>query len=151
MSTDAAFLYGITKYIDDYHLTYSSKPIYQYVNTYHNENFQANIINFPLLAPTLPGVSHADELYLQFDPLLFIPWPLSHNDTLTSLHMTRYWANFIKTGNPNGNDTPVEWTPVSRDNKQYLSLNVVPSMEQRNETYRENMQFWSDIYPYSEE
>ena len=33
-----------------------------------------------MLAPTLPGVSHADELYLQFDPLLFIPWPLGKSE-----------------------------------------------------------------------
>ena len=114
----------------------------------YNSQYQANIFNVPILAPILPGVSHADELYLQFDPLLFIPWPLSDNDTATSLHMTRYWANFIKTGNPNGADTTVEWTPVERDNTNYLNLNVVPSMEARNETYREMMEFWRDIYPY---
>ena len=62
--------------------------------------------------------------------------------------MTRYWANFIKTGNPNGNDTAVEWTPVERDNQNYLNLNVKPSMEGRNETYREMMEFWREIYPY---
>ena len=42
MFTDSYFLYGVTKYIDDYHLKFSSKPVYQYMNTYHNEKYQAN-------------------------------------------------------------------------------------------------------------
>ena len=40
MFTDSWFLYGITKYIDDFHLKYSNKPIYQYINTHHNEKNQ---------------------------------------------------------------------------------------------------------------
>ena len=40
MFTDSFFLYGVTKYIDDYHLKYSSKPVYHYINSYHNENYQ---------------------------------------------------------------------------------------------------------------
>ena len=70
------------------------------------------------------------------------------NDTRTSLHMTRYWANFIKTGNPNGADTTVEWTPTNENNKKYLNLNVEPFMEERSEEYIENMLFWRSIYPY---
>lgn len=62
--------------------------------------------------------------------------------------MTRYWANFIKTGNPNGDDTTVEWTPVDENNKKYLNLNVEPAMEERSEEYVENMQFWRNTYPY---
>ena len=40
MFTDSYFLFGVTKYIDDYHLRHSSKPIYQYINTHHNEKNQ---------------------------------------------------------------------------------------------------------------
>ena len=40
MFTDSFFLFGITKYIDDYHLKYSSKPLYNYINSYHNERNQ---------------------------------------------------------------------------------------------------------------
>ena len=45
MATDSAFLYAITKYIDDFHLTYSSKPIYHYINTHHNDNFQVRLVS----------------------------------------------------------------------------------------------------------
>ena len=40
MFTDSFFLFGITKYIDDYHLEYSTRPLYNYINTYHNERYQ---------------------------------------------------------------------------------------------------------------
>ena len=43
MFTDSYFLYGITKYIDDYHLKYSSKSLYQYMNSYHNDEYQVQI------------------------------------------------------------------------------------------------------------
>ena len=45
MATDSAFLYGITKYIDDFHLSYSSKPVYQYINTHHNDIVQVRKVN----------------------------------------------------------------------------------------------------------
>ena len=44
MATDSAFLYGITKYIDDFHQAFSSKPIYHYINTHHNDNFQVRTL-----------------------------------------------------------------------------------------------------------
>ena len=43
MFTDSYFLYGISRYIDDYHLKYSSKPLYQYINSYHNEEYQVSL------------------------------------------------------------------------------------------------------------
>ena len=88
MFTDSFFLYGVTKYIDDYHLKYSSKPVYHYINSYQNENyqvrillktfqfnhkkyFQANLFIPPTLSPKLPGVSHGDELFLEWSRVFF--------------------------------------------------------------------------------
>ena len=45
MFTDSFFLFGITKYIDEYHLQFSTKPVYQYMNSYHNENYQVDTIH----------------------------------------------------------------------------------------------------------
>merc|ERR1711971_1329360 len=100
-------LFGVTKYIDDYHLRHSSKPIYQYINTHHNEKNQVNLFLLPPFSPQLPGVSHADELFLQWSPLVFVPFGLSENDSITSLHITTMWSDFMKTGNPGG-----VWNPV---------------------------------------
>ena len=50
--------------------------------------------------------------------------------------MCNYWTNFVKTGNPNGNDadgTPMpEWKPYTageRNEMQFLSEGAVSSME----------------------
>ena len=40
MFTDSLMRYSITKYIDDYHLQHSSKPVFQYINHYINEEHQ---------------------------------------------------------------------------------------------------------------
>jgi len=141
MFTDSFFLYGVTKYIDDYHLKFSSKPVYQYINTYHNENYQAHPFHIPPLSPTLPGVTHADELFLQWSPFVFVNFGLSENDTVTSNQITSLWSNFIKTGDPGG-----VWSPVEEDTKMYLNLNMQPRMEARDEYYQERMQFWRSIY-----
>ena len=49
------------------------------------------------------GICHADELYLQFDPLQFDRVPergLNAADTSASKTMLELWKNFIKSGNP---------------------------------------------------
>ena len=78
MFTDSFFLYGVTKYIDDYHLQHSSKPVYHYINSYHNDNHQVCLLCFPPFSAKLPGVSHADELFLQWSPLVFLPFALRY-------------------------------------------------------------------------
>ena len=35
--------------------------------------------------------------------------------------MHQYWVNFVKTGNPNGNDLPV-WTKYGEDELQLMEL-----------------------------
>jgi len=44
--------------------------------------------------------------------------------------MNRYWANFVKTGNPNGAGL-VEWTPYTEDTKKVMMLDVTPWMGER--------------------
>ena len=95
---------------------------------------------FPPLSPSLPGVSHADELFLQWSPFVFVDWDLSTNDSITSQHITRLWANFVKTGDPGE-----EWRPVNSDDKMYLNINLDPQMERRDEYYNQRMEFWRSI------
>ena len=54
--------------------------------------------------------------------------------------MSSYWANFIKTGNPNGEGLP-EWQEYSKDKSKVLELGeqVQPIQDP----------FW-DLYPYVE-
>ena len=125
--------------------------------------FQLNLFDIPPLTPTLPGVTHADELFLQWSPLVHIPLEMGYyikiiyfisfmilkyfspNDILTSNHILNLWSNFIKTGDPGA-----PWEPVTDgDNKNYLNLNTDPHMEARDDSYHERMQFWRSIWLHS--
>jgi para-nitrobenzyl esterase len=69
------------------------------------------------------GAYHASELWYVFGTLnrswrtkkhCFTGW-----DYMLSQLMTRYWANFIRTGNPNGPDLP-RWDPYTEGNTAYM-------------------------------
>jgi len=67
-----------------------------------------------------PGTFHSVDLWFFFETLAkcWRPFKGKHYDL--SRQMCNYWANFIKTGNPNGPDndgTPMqEWTPYTKEN-----------------------------------
>ena len=46
---------------------------------------------------------------------------------LQANQMADYWANFIKTGDPNGEGLPT-WTPYTQENRQVMELNYGPHM-----------------------
>merc|ERR1712025_665241 len=56
-------------------------------------------------------------------------------------HMARYLANFVATGNPNGQDLPV-WDSVSSDtDAKYLDLGSKVVMEEFDSGFRERTAF----------
>ena len=67
-----------------------------------------------------PGTFHSVDLWFFFETLAkcWRPFVGRHYDL--ARQMCNYWANFVKTGNPNGNDsdgTPMqEWLPYEKDN-----------------------------------
>lgn len=66
-----------------------------------------------------PGTFHSVDLWFYFETLAkcWRPFKGKHYDL--SRQMANYWANFIKTGNPNGNDadgTPMpEWKAITAE------------------------------------
>lgn len=68
----------------------------------------------------LPGVAHADELYLQWNHLDNVEHPLNEEDAEVSLKMTTMWTNFVKFGNPTPQDQNLgyHWNPVTIENKE---------------------------------
>ncbi len=69
---------------------------------------------------------HAGELPYVFDALGFGD-PREANFTFTDVdrrlaaQMSSYWANFVKTGDPNGRGLPT-WTPYDPQNEAYLDF-----------------------------
>jgi len=138
MFTDAFFWYGIDRYLD-HHLDHSYGSVYQYLNTHLNDNSQ--MVWMPGVGG-VPGVSHADELFLQF----FGSSSLGSSDTLVSWHITTMWSNFIKFGDPTPPGGDFSWDPVTKEKREYLVLDEVLRME-RSQEYTERMQFWRQIMP----
>ncbi len=70
--------------------------------------------------PGQPATAHASELNF-----LFGTWPpgvhLSAADERVSDQMRAYWANFARTGDPNGAGLPV-WPKYSVDKQEYLAF-----------------------------
>lgn len=73
------------------------------------------------------GSPHGAELQYLFQTLKRDWRPYSAGDYELSDIMTDYWANFAKTGSPNGEGLP-EWTPFTYERPHTLMLDVRPYM-----------------------
>nr|WP_229310965.1 carboxylesterase family protein [Larkinella soli] len=75
------------------------------------------------------GAFHTGEVAYAWDNLSFIDHslrPLNRTDTELAGIMSAYWANFIKTGDPNGNGLP-NWPPYSVKGKKIMDLGDRPA------------------------
>ena len=85
-----------------------------------------------------PGTFHSSDLWFYFENLAkcWRPFKGKHYDL--ARHMCNYWANFFKTGDPNGLDadgTPMpEWKPFSLEEENYMYWGDVaePKVEKDN-------------------
>jgi para-nitrobenzyl esterase len=70
------------------------------------------------------GAFHTAEVAYAYDNLRFINHqlrPLEPADDKIAHDMSRYWANFVKTGNPNGNGLP-QWPLYDAKEKQIMVI-----------------------------
>ena len=76
---------------------------------------------------TVVGPFHSAELVYQFGTL-YTGWrPWREEDYRASERMMDYWANFVKTGDPNGEGLP-RWEKHAAGDKQCLLLGADPHM-----------------------
>nr|XP_022310060.1 carboxylesterase 1C-like isoform X2 [Crassostrea virginica] len=73
------------------------------------------------------GAGHGDEVYLLFDPTYYMQLTEEQVQSLKtekelSETVIRYWTNFAKSGNPNGENVP-EWPRYDVNSKKYLIIN----------------------------
>ncbi|XP_077648951.1 cocaine esterase-like [Urocitellus parryii] len=68
---------------------------------------------------------------------------LTEEEELLSRKMMKYWANFARNGNPNGEDLP-HW-PLFDQDQQYLQLDIQPAVGQALKAHR--LQFWTKTLP----
>ena len=67
------------------------------------------------------GSFHSSELWYVFEtyPRCWRPW--EDRDITLSKEMSAYWANFVKTGDPNGENLPA-WKPYTADHHEPMML-----------------------------
>ncbi len=100
-------------------------PVYKYCFTKQNNQYKAH---------------HTGEIMYAYDNIPVNSKNHNESDYKLEAIMSSYWANFIKTGNPNGEGLP-EWQEYSKDKSKVLELGeqVQPIQDP----------FW-DLYPYVE-
>jgi len=67
------------------------------------------------------GAFHSGEVPYVFDNLRLVDRPWEPADHQLATLMSTYWANFVKTGDPNGEGLPV-WAPYRTDEKKIMMI-----------------------------
>uniref|UniRef100_A0A2K5EGP8 Carboxylic ester hydrolase n=1 Tax=Aotus nancymaae TaxID=37293 RepID=A0A2K5EGP8_AOTNA len=103
---------------------------------------------FEDMKPAFVKADHADEVcfvfggaFLKGDIVMFEG--ATEEEKLLSQKMMKYWANFARTGNPNGDDLPL-W-PAYNLTEQYLQLDSNMSLGQKLKEQR--VQVWTSTIP----
>ncbi|XFG09443.1 hypothetical protein AB1E19_013067 [Capra hircus] len=98
--------------------------------------------------PPFVKADHTDEIrfvfggaFLKGNIVMFEE--ATEEEKTLSRKMMRYWANFARTGNPNGNGLPL-W-PAYRESEEYLQLDLNISVGQRLKELE--LKFWTETLP----
>ncbi|XP_010610489.1 acylcarnitine hydrolase isoform X2 [Fukomys damarensis] len=115
----------------------SRGPVYFY-EFQHPPNFLKNI------RPPHVKADHGDEVFFVFGPSF---WgnqiEFNEEEELLSRKMMKYWANFARNGNPNGEGLP-HW-PVLDHEELYLQLDIQPAVGHAVKAFR--LKFWMETLP----
>ncbi|KYN20422.1 Esterase E4, partial [Trachymyrmex cornetzi] len=132
--SDVVFNRGIMEAVDIQMSSDSYTPTYLYKLSYESKTY----LGKEIIKVTLPGVTHAEDLFFLFYPHMMKEFnlspPISNSDDYKIIDcLTQMWTNFAKTGDPTPvitNVTPTKWTPLKRgDMCDYLNIDLVPRME----------------------
>ncbi|KAK3103249.1 hypothetical protein FSP39_017824 [Pinctada imbricata] len=128
-----------TKGILDLHsLTF--KNTYQYLFS-----IQPSYRSYPR-TPWFRGANHGDDVAFVFGVDTYATRNTTQGERDLSKQMMRYWTNFAKTGNPNGDGQSNDsiW-PSYKDNRGYIDLNV--SITSHHDLYNDRLIVWEKVVP----
>ncbi len=105
----------------DLHRQHNSKPVFRYL--YSKVHPPHKSVDLKIYKPPL-GAHHAQEIPYSWGNLpLITDFNYSEDDYKVSDIMQVYFSNFIKTGNPNGNQLP-NWPACEPDNGFPIIMNI---------------------------
>ncbi|XP_020840859.1 liver carboxylesterase 1-like [Phascolarctos cinereus] len=111
----------------------SGAPTYMY-EFQHRPSFSTN------LKPETVKADHGDEILSVFGaPFLKVGSP--EEEKKLSRTVMKYWANFAKNGNPNGEGLP-KW-PSYNQNEGYLQINITPKAAKS--LLEKEVKFWTQV------
>lgn len=110
-------------------------PVYFY-EFQHRANF------FKDIKPPHVRADHGEEIFFVFGTF-FQRGYVTEEEELLTRKMMKYWANFVRNGNPNSEGLP-HW-PVFDQEEQYLQLNLHPAAGRALKAHR--FQFWTKTLP----
>ncbi|KFO19966.1 acylcarnitine hydrolase [Fukomys damarensis] len=106
--------------------------------------FQHPLNFFKNIRPPYMKADHGDEISFVFGLFLWgNPVHFTEEEELLNRRMMKYWANFARNGNPNGQDLP-HW-PVLDHEELYLQLNIEPTVGRALKATR--LKFWTETLP----
>ncbi|KAM9069955.1 liver carboxylesterase 1 [Sarcophilus harrisii] len=111
----------------------SGAPTYMY-EFQHRPSFSTN------LKPEEVKADHGDEIPSVLGAPFLKEGSLEEEKKLSRIVM-KYWANFAKNGNPNGEGLP-NW-PVYNQNEDYLQINITPKAAKK--LKEKEVKFWTKL------
>ena len=137
MYTDSWYCYSGYDFISRHIANVKENNTYQYLYTHQGEYSPGSDLEGHY------GVSHGDELILQFTPFMESTLILNAKDTEMAELLMSLWKNFIKYGDPSTDETT--WEPIRDGNdRKYLQLNESATMGDSDEI-KDRMNFWDGL------
>ncbi|XP_075426730.1 cholinesterase [Ascaphus truei] len=97
--------------------------------------------------PRWMGVMHGYEIEFVFGIPMYRKLNYTKEEETLSRSLMRYWANFAKTGNPNGaQSSENRWPAFTLDEQHYLILDTEESKTNRKMRAKQ-CRFWNKFYP----
>ncbi|WP_031427262.1 carboxylesterase/lipase family protein [Flavimarina sp. Hel_I_48] len=125
----------------DLHRKNSDQPVYRYLYSKIRPQAEADS-----LAPKSLGAGHANEIEYALGNLHYIKahqW--TEEDYSVSETMQDYFANFIKTGNPNAESLP-QWPAAEKDSAAPPLMNIDTKSQAEEAKDDDRYRFWDTYY-----